>query len=222
MIGPKWAVPPKAWDAQIDWDEIHDPVTFKDKIAVHYGGGPNTAGQFSGVFAEEAGDMPPRPKWHSHPWLFLRWRTSAEYWSQIDKEEAVLRGWEAYHRGKGWRGLAYSYGLGQSGTLYRNRGMNATGAHYGSDDIDHDGVSENREALAVVFILGAGQEPSKYALRTFRKFRRWAQKQEMVADHLGVYGHQEIARSGGHSTACPGVPLMSWLTVKFKKWRTAI
>ena len=213
MIGPSWAIPPKAWGAQIDWDQIHDPVTFKDKIAVHYGGGPNTAGVFSGVFAEEAGD----PMWRTYPWLFSFWRKSPEFLAQVEKEKAVLRGWEAYHLSKNWRGLAYSDAIGQSGTLYRNRGMNATGAHYSSDDIDYDGISENREALAVVFILGEGQAPSKYALRSFKKFRRWAQRQKMVADHLPVFGHQEVARSGGHSTACPGQPLMSWLTAEFKR-----
>jgi len=216
---PPFSVPPSRWGAQIDWDKIHDPYTPKDKLAVHYGGGPNPAGEFFGLFADEVGNPPPRPSALRHPWAFIRWRRSDAFLEQVAKEMRVLVAWERYHLSRGWRGLAYSFPIGQSGTVYRNRCWNRTGAHYTSDDVDHDNVSENDEAIACVFILGAGQTPTSYAWRSFKKLRRWSQAQDGIADHLAPYGHREIALSGGHSTLCPGEPLMGLvLRMRRRMW----
>lgn len=210
-----YTVAPIAWGAKIDYDAWTDPWRDKTEYVGHYGGGGNTAGEITGVWAEEAGEILARPRAFRHPWLWWKWRQSQEYLAQLAKERAVLRGWESYHLNKGWRGIAYNFAVGQSGTAYRLRGFNNNGAHYESDDIDHDGISSNSESIAVVFILGVGQEPSLHAWRSFKKLRRTLGYRTGVWPT--VYGHKEIAASGGHSTACPGTPIMTRIT---RRWRT--
>ena len=39
--GPSWAVAPRDWGAQVDYDAWKDPVFEKDAIAIHHGGGGN-------------------------------------------------------------------------------------------------------------------------------------------------------------------------------------
>lgn len=118
------------------------------------------------------------------------------------REQAVLRAWEHYHvNSKGWQGIAYNYAIGQSGTLYRLRGENRSGATSG--DYEPDGIPENHEARAVVFILGGVQEPSEAALDTFRQM--WA------ADPMPVIGHRQASTTG---TLCPGTHLMRFIQGK--------
>ena len=108
----------------------------------------------------------------------------------VNSEKAQLRDWESYHLSKGWRGLAYDWAIGQSGTIYRVRGTGRSGATSG--DIDHDGLSNNAEGEAIVAILGEGQKPSDEMLDSF----------VTVLDALGyeeVYKHNETSK-----TACPG------------------
>jgi hypothetical protein len=124
----------------------------------------------------------------------------------IAKEMAVLRAWEAFHIDvRKWRGIAYNYAIGQTGTLYRLRGEQANGAHYSNDDVDQDGFSDNYEKRAVVLIMGEGQIMSEAMKATFSSF--WAES----PNTWGVWGHGEIAASGGHSTSCPGVGPQAWI-----------
>lgn len=125
----------------------------------------------------------------------------------VAREMAVLRAWEYHHiNARGWTGIAYNYAIGQSGTLYRLRGENDGGHTRG--DYEPDGISENEEARAVVFILGGSQQPSDLALKTFR--RMWAQ------DPMPVIGHREVFLhgSGGTDTQCPGEPLTEFINTK--------
>jgi hypothetical protein len=124
-----------------------------------------------------------------------------------DKEMAQLRGWEAFHiDGRGWRGIAYGWGLGQSGTLYRLRGWNTYGAHLG--DVDGDGIANNAEILPVVFIgSGSRVSLSPAAEATLVRFRRYAETVAPEATRL--YGHKEIQAK---PTACPGQLLMDYVT----------
>ncbi len=147
-----------------------------DKWVVHYGGGRNTAGDIGG-------------------------RTPTD---QIAAEQKVLRSWQRWHiDGRGWQDIAYNYAIGQSGTIYRLRGENRAGATRG--DYDQDGIPENHEARAVVFILGGDQVPSDAAYAAFRHM--W------VSDPMPVIGHRDVAISGtgGTATACPGEPLYTWI-----------
>lgn len=93
------------------------------------------------------------------PWTPDKWvnpfggRAVSRIYDGAERETAVLRAWEWFHLSNGWLGIAYNYAIGQSGTLYRLRGEQRSGAKSG--DADWDGKPENHEAWAVVFILGA-------------------------------------------------------------------
>ncbi|KKL18404.1 hypothetical protein LCGC14_2475840, partial [marine sediment metagenome] len=57
-------------------------------------------------------------------------------------ERRLLRGWQRFHiESRGWRDIAYNYAVGNSGTLYRLRGWNPSGATSG--DFEGDGIPEN-------------------------------------------------------------------------------
>lgn len=140
------------------------------------------------------------------PWVPDKWVVHyGGNWNQAgyppftaEKEMRVLRGWEAYHLRR-MRGIAYNYGIGQTGSLYRLRGENASGATSG--DEDGDGIAEYYEARAVVFILGGHQIPSDAALQTFADF--WAE------DPMRVIGHRDST-----ATPCPGEYLYEFVTSK--------
>lgn len=184
---------PSEWGATKDYDSWTDPYIDKDGLVIHYGGGANTAGSVTGVYAE-----------------------------QIDDETAVLRGWERYHvgtrdpetgeliSGQGWRGLAYNWAIGQSGRLYRVRSWALNGAHWGNDDIDEDGIPANAEKIAVVFILGGDQIATPEAIATFERLRAWLETE--LGRPLTLHGHGEVAASGSRVdyTGCPG-PLQSYV-----------
>lgn len=111
------------------------------------------------------------------------------------KEVQQLQQWESYHLyGKGWRGLAYGYGIGQTGTVYRIRGNNRYGAHLG--DIDGDGIANNVELMPVIFI-GSGDHVR--LSDAAHESLVWLRHQ--IGAHLPLYGHQEVQPSG---TRCPG------------------
>lgn len=98
------------------------------------------------------------------PWvpdkLVVHWGGSAVRSDAADgvpsEEEAQLRSWGSFHiNTQGWLGIAYNWAIGNSGTLYRLRGENRSAATSG--DEEPDGIPENQEAIAVVFMIGLGQ-----------------------------------------------------------------
>lgn len=116
----------------------------------------------------------------------------------ISREMSRLRAHEEYHIDvKGWLGLAYNYAIGNTGTLYRVRGENRSGATSG--DQEPDGIPENYEARAYLFLIGGEQQPSAAAKFTFhREWVRWGKPRVTV-------------HSDSTSTSCPGVPLRTWV-----------
>ena len=158
-----------------------------DKWVLHYGGGGNVAGSLEKArswiddwHARHTGDCPVEARFPS-----------------VDNEQYMLRHWQAYHvDGRGWTDIAYNYAVGQSGTIYRLRGENRSGATSG--DYDGDGIKENYEARAVVWIGGAGQEPTAAAYSALA--RLWA------SDPRLIIGHSDVK-----ATSCPGDPLRAWL-----------
>lgn len=134
--------------------------------------------------------------------VFIHWGGSpvrdAAADGNVNSEKAQLRDWENYHvNSKGWRGLAYDWAVGQSGTIYRVRGRGRSAATSG--DIDNDGLSNNAEGEAVVAIIGQGQQPTQELLASLAR----------VLDALGydeVFGHREASQ-----TACPGDDLMDFV-----------
>lgn len=120
-------------------------------------------------------------------------------------ERAILRAWENYHiDGKGWRGIAYGYAVGASGTVYRLRGKNNYGAHSG--DHDGDGISNNKETIPIVFIMGENSGPPTAAMWLgARQLYQWLVQQPWTDHNLAVYGHREIQPK---PTTCPGDDIM--------------
>ena len=123
------------------------------------------------------------------------------------KEVDQLRSWEAFHvAGRGWRGIAYGWAVGQTGTVYRLRGWNRYGAHPG--DIDDDGVSNNDEIIPVLFI-GSGYHAgfSPAAEESLVRLREYLEEESGQA--LRLYGHKEVKTVG--ATSCPGPKIMDYV-----------
>ena len=142
-----------------------------DKVVIHYGGNGNFAGD-----ALRAAD-----RGYEYP--------------SVKAEMAVLRIYEQSHLSRGWRAIGYNYAVGQSGKIYRLRGENASGATSG--DFDNDGIPENNEARAILWIGGLGQTPTEAALRSIA---------QLIADDPRLV----TVHSDHKSTGCPGDPLREW------------
>jgi hypothetical protein len=131
-----------------------------------------------------------------------------------EAEKAILRSWERYHIDrKRWRGIAYGWAVGMSGSVYRLRGWNNYAAHTG--DADADGINENKEAIPVAFILGGTQEPSPASLAAFRALADLLEVDTRSASHLKIIGHKDIS-----STDCPGEPLYALVRRNFDRTLT--
>lgn len=140
--------------------------------------------------------------------VVIHWGGSGSASVGVEAEMARLRGWDRYHKvTKGWaNGLAYNAAVGQSGKLYRGRGWNRSGAQSG--DYEPDGIPENSEAFAIVWIGGAKSIPSAAAYDTMERAIR-----ELALPK--VIGHQEVKKG---STACPGPEWMQFIAEESWKW----
>lgn len=117
-----------------------------------------------------------------------------------DKEMSQLRSWEAFHiDGRGWRGLAYGWGIGQTGTIYRIRGWNRYGAHLG--DIDGDGIANNEELIPIIWILSGLIHRSSQAMQDSTAWLRGNVIEPKAPKARQLYGHREVQDK---PTICPG------------------
>lgn len=131
----------------------------------------------------------------------------------VGAEGRVLRSWEAFHMdSRGWRGLAYGYGIGATGTCYMIRGGNHYGAHLG--DHDQNGIPNNYEVVPVVLILGAGQPATPQMWETLGHLKTRLEQENHRP--LPVYGHREIQPK---PTTCPGDLIMAG--IERKAWTSA-
>jgi peptidoglycan hydrolase-like protein with peptidoglycan-binding domain len=127
----------------------------------------------------------------------------------VDGEQAVIQGWERYHKyTKGWLGIAYNWAIGNSGTLYRLRGDNRSGAQAGDDE--PDGIPENHEAIAVVFLVNTPDQVSEAAFATFRAMFARVPEIDTVIGHKDI----DIGPGYGTSTTCPGPQISAFIATK--------
>lgn len=212
MYAPPWAVLPADWGAN-ETREFAPGGRFqherydKIEIDVHYGGGANLAGSV---------DVPPAQQKLDQAHVLVMWEgwhTRMVHKGKYDDNgEPILE--------PRMRALAYSLAIGQDGTLYACRGAHASnGGHYSNDfGLDRNRPS-NRHGVAVVFILGGDQAPTSDAKDQFHETRHWLEAEHEVG--LRLFGHNEVAANGGHSTKCPG-PHLTPFVQEFRKASPAI
>lgn len=112
----------------------------------------------------------------------------------VEAEKREVRGIQNYHMdSKGWLDIAYSWLVGQSGTIYEGRGWGISGGH-----------TQNYNSIShAVCWLGNNEVPTDAALRSINI---------VVAENMRRYpggyvkGHREV-----NSTSCPGDWLASWV-----------
>lgn len=126
---------------------------------------------------------------------------SRTFTGRLDESCAALKGYEDYHLSKGWRGVAYDYAADMAGRRYLLRGTGQSAATSG--DFDEDGVPNNRESDAVLFLIGPGQVPSTPMKEAFAWFLNWNARKTVI-------GHMEAK---GTQTSCPGPQVMEHLII---------
>ena len=112
------------------------------------------------------------------------------------KETWALRVYEQSHLSRGWRAIGYNYAVGNSGTTYRLRGENPSGATSG--DYEPDGIPENNEGRAVLWLGGGAQQPTQAAYTAMRNL--------IMQDPMPVIAHKDVKGT----TSCPGPFWTEW------------
>ena len=116
----------------------------------------------------------------------------------------ILRGWQRYHiNTKGWRDIAYNYPFCNHGVRFRARGWNPSGATSG--DYEGDGIRENAEAVAIVWIGGSGGSMTPAAFEAAGDLWRQVQASIDADPQVGI-GHHDVK-----STTCPGNQYYNWI-----------
>ena len=123
------------------------------------------------------------------------------------REEAdILRSWQRFHMAppREWTDIAYNFAVGNTGLSYRLRGFNRSGATSG--DFEGDGIPENEEALALVWIGGTAGTPTVEAYETMGR---------LIREVFAEYGVVPVTVHSDHkATACPGDEWRAWVDTK--------
>lgn len=126
-----------------------------------------------------------------------------------DSEDDRLRIWQAYHiDSKGWTDIAYNYAFGDSGLLYRCRGLNPGGHTSTAKDKDPSGTPYNRSSLGIVWVGGAN-DPDGPSDAAFGALARFINSLNPVG--VIVKGHRTVKQENGSWTACPGEDVLAWI-----------
>jgi len=131
--------------------------------------------------------------------------------SQIAASDEMqrLRIWQAYHiKTKGWQDIAYNYAVGDSGLVYRLRGMNPGGHVNCTKDRTPEGDSYCKASIGIVWIGGAADHdgPSDAAKEAMLGI--------MWETGLETKGHRTVKEENGSWTACPGADWLEWINSK--------
>jgi len=131
-------------------------------------------------------------------YIIVHWGGLTRERDTFELATATLRGWQAYHIGKGWQDIAYNYAIDELGNMYRLRGENHAGHTSGTAP---NGQKWNSVGVGIVWIGGKGDEdgPSLAALATLDRYTK--------ERDLPVLGHVET----GKATACPGPDLLDYI-----------
>lgn len=120
-----------------------------------------------------------------------------QFAGELDESVERLRAYERYHvKTKGWRGIAYDYAIDLAGRTFELRGTGQSGATSG--DYDEDGVPNNRETDAVLFLVGVGQDLSEKMVKAAAALHRWSPRPWL--EHWAASGDRE----------CPG----AWVSAR--------
>jgi hypothetical protein len=112
---------------------------------------------------------------------------------------SIWRAWDAFHRSKGWVGIAYNFGACPHGFVFEGRGAGYRSAAQGTN-------AGNATSHAVVAMIGDGDpftDPCKQAALDARHFCRSHPKRP--ANDV-LHKHKDW-----HSTACPGDQVSPWV-----------
>lgn len=115
----------------------------------------------------------------------------------------LFRGWQRYHRGKGWQDIAYGAGVGNDGLTRRLRGWNHQGATSGFNSV----------AWACVWGGGSGGPISPAA------YEAMASIVQNALDVIGLVPVTVISHRDVRATTCPGNEWWDW--VQAEGWSTA-
>lgn len=142
--------------------------------------------------------------WNATPWHPDKWVIHWPGTSALSSDPKVaLQGIEKFHIDtQGWLGIAYNYAIDKAGVVYRLRGENRSGATSG--DYESDGIPENHEARAVLFLITTGETPTAAQYDAFRKMH--------AGQPMLVIGHRDVFKQSGSgtSTSCPGDALAAF------------
>ena len=125
-------------------------------------------------------------------YIIMHWGGLTRERGTFELATATLRGWQAYHRRKGWQDIGYNYAVDELGNMYRLRGENHGGHTSGIDP--KTGKSWSTVGVGIVWIGGRGDlsGPSSAALERVGTYT--------AKRGLPILGHQET----GKATSCPG------------------
>jgi hypothetical protein len=133
--------------------------------------------------------------------VIIHWGGNGREARGVGEEKQFLRNWQSWHiYGRGWVDIAYAFAVGNTGSSYRLRGYNRSGAQTG--DYEGDGIKENHEALAIIWIGGKAGVISPAAFATMNRLVAEAGFDTLI-------GHREVIPSKWRD--CPGDTWLAWI-----------
>lgn len=112
---------------------------------------------------------------------------------------SIWRAWDAFHRSKGWVGIAYNYGACPHGFVFEGRGAGFRSAAQGTN-------AGNATSHAVVAIIGDGDPLTDACKQAALDARDFCRAHPRRGANERLHKHKDW-----HSTACPGDPVGRWV-----------
>lgn len=147
----------------------------------------------------------PRSAWGAVPPTYRRYLAPSQvnyavihYTAMKGTSTASIKAIQAFHMGpqRGWSDIAYNFVVLQNGNVYEGRGWNIAGGH---------ALGFNTNSMAIVAVLGVGEQPSEAMKRSIREWRDYANQK--YGKSLTTRGHRDLPNN---YTDCPG-ELTGWV-----------